>query len=402
MNILLSHTNYLNRGGEESVVANELELLHSHGHKVDAIFFSNEDFVGAKDLLNKTKLAAQTVWSRATSSLLRKQLQTSLPDVVHFHNWFPNGSPALHAASRGYGSTVVQTLHNYRLLCPNALFFRDGRLCEDCLGRFSPWPGVVHKCYRESHSESCVTAVMLTFHQARRTWHRDVDRFVALTEFSRKKFIEGGLPADRIRVKPNFLDRPTRPRLRKSEYFLFVGRLIDYKGIGLLHPAWAKISGNPPLHIVGDGPARDLVRESTTPDGSIQLLGALPNEETMRQFEGALALLVPSLLYENFPMTIVEAFASGVAVIASRLGAMAEIVEDGKTGLLFEPSDVQDLAAKVEWAWDHPQEMLAMGANAREEYERHYTAERNYEILMDIYQEAIEHRKANPPSRWPK
>ncbi|MGD9715345.1 MAG: glycosyltransferase family 4 protein [Thermomicrobiales bacterium] len=234
---------------------------------------------------------------------------------------------------------------------------------------------------------------MLTVHRARRTWQNEVDMFIALTEFSRQKFIEGGLPADRIAVKPNFIDRPDPPQRRDEGYFLFVGRLVDYKGASLLPTAWQLLDDPPALRIAGDGPQRDELSHAAARLPQITMLGSIPAEEVQHQMHGARALVVPSLLYENFPMTIVEAFASGLPVLASNLGAMAEIVDDGRTGLLFEPGNAADLAAKVRWAASHPHEMAHMGANARAEYESKYSAEINYLQLIAIYEQAIELRR---------
>jgi glycosyltransferase involved in cell wall biosynthesis len=235
---------------------------------------------------------------------------------------------------------------------------------------------------------------MLTFHRARRTWHNEVDLFIALTESSRQKFIKGGLPAERIVVKPNFIDRPDPPIRRDESYFLFVGRLVDYKGVSFIPEAWRTLAEPPELRIVGDGPERDAIAVSVERIPQIAILGTITSEEVQHQMAGAVALIVPSLLYENFPMTIVEAFATCLPIIASRLGAMQEIVEDGQTGLLFEPGNCHDLAAKVRWASEHPDEMRQMGANARREYEAKYTAEIGYKNLIACYEQAVEIRRS--------
>ncbi|MBX3069828.1 MAG: glycosyltransferase family 4 protein [Thermomicrobiales bacterium] len=404
MRFLLVHNHYQQRGGEEAVFEAEQSLLERQTLSVQSMAFDNDD-IGST-----LPAAISTVWSRSSRSAIVDSVNQFAPDIVHVHNFFPTASPSIYSAARSQGAAVVQTLHNYRLLCPNALFFRNGHVCEDCLGKFVPWPGVAHACYRDSRAASGVTAAMLTVHRARRTWLKEVDVFIALTEFSRQKFIEGGLPADRIMVKPNFIDRPDPPIRRDEDYFLFVGRLVDYKGASLLPAAWQLLDNPPPLRIAGDGPAREAVTESVvrspesvfssshlpvspSPRLPVSFLGSIPAEQVQQQMSGALALVVPSLLYENFPMTIVEAFATGLPVIASRLGAMAEIVDDGRTGLLFEPGNAADLAAKVRWATDHPAEMRQMGANARAEYEAKYTAEINYRQLMAIYEMAIERRR---------
>ncbi len=393
MNILIIHNEYLTQGGEEQAVATESKLLQSSGDRVSVLKYTNERTSRFDPVLTQVNFAYQCIWSSSSSRDTVDEVDRLRPDLVHVHNFFPTASPSIYSAARSQGAAVVQTLHNYRLLCPNALFFRDGHVCEDCLGKFVPWPGVRHGCYRDSRAATAVTAAMLTVHRARRTWLKEVDMFIALTEFSRQKFIEGGLPAERIAVKPNFIDRPAQPQRRDDGAFLFVGRLVDYKGVALLPQAWAMLTAPPPLLIAGDGPLRQSLTASTASLPAISLLGAIEATEVEDRMRGARALVLPSLLYENFPMTIVEAFAAGLPVIASNLGAMAEIVEDGRTGLLFAPGDAAALAARVRWAVEHPHEMAQMGINARTEYEAKYTAEINYRQLMEIYERAVEIRQ---------
>jgi glycosyltransferase involved in cell wall biosynthesis len=289
---------------------------------------------------------------------------------------------------------VVQTLHNYRLLCPNALLFRQGKVCEDCLGKVFAYPGIVHGCYRESRAQSAVVALMLSAHRLLKTWHKKVSRYIALTEFARQKFIYGGLPAEKITVKPNFLadDKEYVPHTEgQGKGALFVGRLSEEKGLRTILHAFRQLP-EVPLTIAGDGPLRQMVEAEVLRGANIRYTGRLNKEEIMALMRQSAFLIFPSQWYEGFPMTIVEAFANGLPVIASRLGAMAEIISDGKTGLWFAPGDASDLLQKVKWAYEHPAEMRRMGVNARKEYEQKYTAEKNYQMLMGIYQEAMENR----------
>jgi glycosyltransferase involved in cell wall biosynthesis len=229
---------------------------------------------------------------------------------------------------------------------------------------------------------------MLTVHRLRGTWTNDVDLYIALSQFSKQKFVEGGIPADKIVIKPNFLGTDPGPKTG-GDYFLFVGRLVDSKGIQTLLEAWSGYQSPAQLHVVGGGPLESFVRATGTSYPSIQAIGPLDGPSVIAQMKGAYALVVPSILYENFPVTIAEAFACGLPVVASRLGAMAEIVDDGRTGLLFRPGDAEDLAAKIRWAWEHPEAIGRMGQEARREYEAKYTATRNYEHLMAIYNRAL-------------
>jgi len=233
---------------------------------------------------------------------------------------------------------------------------------------------------------------MLTFHRLRQTWTRDVDHYVALTEFARNKFIEGGLPGERITVKPNFADIPAPEPAIQRGAMLYVGRLTPEKGIKTLLAAFG-YSGNQKLGIIGDGPLSSDVRTSAERYDSIRYLGRCPEAKTYQHMASAQAVVVPSEWYEPFGRVVVEAYANCTPVIASRSGGLSELVDDGRTGLLFEPGNADDLAAKVLWAAEHPVEMRRMGENARREYEAKYTPERNYEMLMDIYEQAIAHAR---------
>lgn len=390
MRILRVHNRYQQPGGEDMVFEAESALLERHGHVVDRLEFSNDDIGYGQPWRERVRLAANTLWSRTARERIRSAIDPFQPEVIHFDNTFPLVSPAAYDAVHQEGKAVVQTLHNYRLLCPSATFFRDGRVCEDCLRKTPPLPGVAHGCYRGSRAQTAVTAAMLTTHRFRRTWSRDVDRYIALTEFARDKFVEGGLPADRIVVKPNFapIDRPAPDP--GSNMLLFVGRMTEEKGIRTLLAAVQRLPGDVRLTIMGDGPLGHLVKTSGEGDSRIDALGRQEPAEVAAAMRRSLALVFPSEWYEGFPLTIVEAFGNGLPVIASRLGSMAEIVEDGVTGLLFDPAEARDLAAKVQWAVDHASDMRRMGENARRTYEAKYTPERNYALLMDIYEQAIE------------
>lgn len=396
MNVLAVHNRYREPGGEDAVFAAETALLRRHGHAVTELLFDNAAIPDTRSPLASAGLAAGAVWSPAAADRVRSALRESKAEIAHFHNTLPLVSPAAYAACHREGVAVVQTLHNYRLVCPNALFYRDGHPCEDCLGRTPPWPSVLHACYRGSRLQTASVALMLTVHRLRRTWHRDVDLFIAVSEFSRRKFVEGGLPPDRVVVKPNFLDPDPGPKIADGDGFLFVGRLVDYKGIGTLLRAWcdgAATGGlgelGDGLRIVGDGPLADEVATAAGTHPAVEYLGRRGRAEVLALMRSSLALVFPSELYEGFPVTLVEAFACGLPVVASRHGAMADLVEDGRTGLLFTPGDAADLAAKVAWARDHPSEMRGMGAAARAEYEAKYTAEHNYALLKAIYRRAL-------------
>ena len=378
LKILIAHNNYQQRGGEDSVVDAEITLLRARGHAAHLYGRSNDDIA----TMPKASAALQTLWSQQTSRELAALIQSFQPDVIHVHNTFPLMSPSLYWAARRAAVPVVQTLHNFRLLCPQAMFLRDGKVCEDCLGKL-PWRGAVRGCYRGSKAQSTVLAGMVTLHRALGTWQNKVTRYIALNEFCRNKFIEGGLPADRIVVKPNFVDFDA-PAAGARSGFLFVGRLSAEKGVDVLVNA-ARVLDSAQVRVAGTGPEAALLAGVT----GVQALGALGGDAVRAEMSQAMALVLPSIWYENFPRTLVEAFGCGLPVIASRIGALAELVQDGITGLLFDPGNAQDLAAKMRLAQAHPEQMATMGRNARALYEAEFTAERNYAQLIQIYNDAI-------------
>jgi glycosyltransferase involved in cell wall biosynthesis len=390
MNILLVHNSYQQAGGEDAVVTAEAGLLAERGHRVIAYRRSNEELRG-DGLIGQAIAGLRTTWSSRSYREITQLLKKGRPDVAHFHNTFPLISPAAYYACKQIGVPVVQTLHNYRLLCPGADFLRDGRVCGACLGQPVAWPGIAHGCYRGSRKATAAVAVMQITHRAMGTWQTKVTVYIALSEFARRKFIEGGLPANRIAVKPNFVAGDFKPRASPSQYALFAGRLSEEKGVQVLLSAWRMLQIAIPLRIVGEGPLQEKmsreIRGSLLP--CVELTGRRTHEEVRLLMSEAKFLISPSICYENFPLAVAESFASAVPVIASRLGSMAEIVRDGVTGLHFEAGNPADLAAKVDWAWNHPEEMARMGRAARMEYEAKYTPSKNYEILIGIYQKAI-------------
>lgn len=381
LHILSVHNRYQIRGGEEEVRDAERRLLEKMGHRVDIYEDSNDRL----DALDPFQITINTVWSTQSYRKLQAQMDIHPYDILHVHNFLPLISPAAYYAARQRGVAVVQTLHNYRLLCPNALFFREGRVCEDCLGKTIPWPGVQHACYRESRPASGVVAAMLTLHRLLKTWSEQVDVYVALTEFARQKFIEGGLPPEKIVVKPHFVDPDPGMGEGAGGYALYVGRLSVEKGIDVLLKAWEQLEGKLSLKIVGDGPLREQVIAATAKFSRIEWLGRRSLTEVYELMGDALAVIFPSKWYETFGRVAIEAFAKGTPVVAANLGAIAELVDCGRTGLHFQPNQPQSLAEQVEWLLTQPAQRQEMRQQARAEFISKYTAEQNYHQLMQIY-----------------
>ncbi len=384
MHILSVHSRYQIRGGEDECQEAEVSLLREMGHLVE-VYEENNDRVAT---LGNLRMVPKTVWSKEAYQTVRNLLIKQHYDVVHVHNFFPLISPSVYYAAKAVGVPVVQTLHNYRLLCPNALFFRNGNVCEDCLGKSIPLPGVLNACYRGSRAATGVVATMLTAHRQMQTWTEMVDVYIALTEFARQKFIQGGLPAEKIVVKPNFVHPDPGIGEGLGGYALFVGRLSPEKGTDTLLTAWEKLKGIP-LKIVGDGPLAPQVTKHVGRLPGVEWLGRKSSDEVYELMGNAKMLILPSEWYETFGRVAVEAFAKGTPVIAANIGAVAELVESGRTGLKFRPGDPEDLASKVEWALTHPDMLARMRQEARAEFEAKYTAEQNYQMLMDIYERVL-------------
>jgi glycosyltransferase involved in cell wall biosynthesis len=378
MKVLVVHNHYQKPGGEDVVFQSETNMLTSHGHDVILHATSNDDV----DNHNALSLAAKTIWNRTARRQVREIIHRTRPDLMHVHNTFPLLSPSIYSAAHDEKIPVVQTLHNFRLLCPSAVLRRDGKVCEDCVGTLTRWPGVVHACYRGDRGATAVIAAMLTTHALIGTWREKVDRFIALSDFDKEKFVEGGYPIEKIVVKPNFLSEDPGVRSGRGNYALFVGRLSPEKGLNTLREAMRRMPSPPRLKIAGQGPSMPA---DPTGDPHTEYLGHQTRPQVFDLLAGASMLIMPSEWYEGCPLVIIEAFARGVPVIASRLGTMAEMIEDGVTGLLFAPLDPDALATAMAWAGDHPDEMQAMATRAREQFDRKYSPAQNYARLLEIY-----------------
>lgn len=341
--------------------------------------------------MGKLALAGATVWNRASYDELRAACRDFKPEVVHFHNTFPLISPAGYKAARDEGAAVIQTLHNYRFLCAGATFYRDNGVCDTCLHKRIKWPAALHKCYRGNRGASVVTAAMLSIHRLRGTYTNLVDRYIALSEFARGKFIEGGLPANRIIVKPNFVDPDPGEGSGDGNYMLFVGRLTEEKGVQTLLDAWQQVSPDVKLKIVGDGPMKQDVERCAAALPNVEYLGRKSQTEVAELMGAASALIFPSVWYEGMPRTIIESFAKGTPVIASNLGTMSSMIQHADNGWKFRPGDANELATLINGL--HETNLLKPArAHARWTYVHHYGGEANYQLLMHIYGHAKELR----------
>lgn len=381
MHILSVHNAYQIRGGEDESREAEEQLLKQHGHTVD-VYEEHNNRIGE---MPKLQAAMRTIWSMESYQKIKAKLQQDKADLVHVQNFFPLISPAAHYAATSEGIPVIQSLRNYRLLCPNGFFFREGRVCELCIHKSIPIPALQHRCYRDDRAATGVLTTMLITHRLLQTWKKQVTLFVTLSEFSRQKYIEGGFPANKIVVKPNFVYPDPQVSTSTGSYALYVGRLSPEKGIATLLSAWTKLRPHLPLKIVGEGPLESLVQQAACNTNNITWLGRQPIQQVYEIMGNAKMLIFPTAGYETFGRVIVEAFAKGTPVISTNIGSGAELVTPYKTGLLFQPGNSQDLINQVDWMRSHPVRVKAMRKAARAEYESHYTAARNYQQLQEIY-----------------
>jgi glycosyltransferase involved in cell wall biosynthesis len=390
LRVLLAHNFYQQPGGEDVSFAAEAELLRRHGH--DVICYTRHN--GEIDATRSLSLASTTLWNRAAVHEVSALIARARPEIVHLHNTFPLLSPAIAGAARRAGVPVVQTLHNFRMICPKAQLFRDGQVCEQCVDRALAWPAIRHACYRDDRGATSVVVALNALQRTLPGVARAVDRFIVLTNDARDRLIASGLPAEMLVVRPNFL--PSDPGIGRGAggYALFAGRLSPEKGVRTLLDAWAKLPVRLPLKIAGDGPLAAEVRQAADHDERIEALGWRGHDEVLTLLKDAAFLVFPSLWYEGLPHTIIESYAVGTPVVASRLGAMRELVRDGETGLHFAPDDAIDLVERIGWLLEHPVERGFMRSRARGEYEERYTAERNYGLLMNIYRGVLDERGA--------
>jgi glycosyltransferase involved in cell wall biosynthesis len=385
--ILSVHNIYQQRGGEDESTALEVALLRDNGHDVIEYRADNARLAD----MSAIRAAARTTWSMEAYRDLRALMRRHRPEVMHVQNFFPLISPAAYYAARAERVPVVQSLRNFRLLCPGATLLRKNEICQDCVGRKVPVPAVVHACYRGSRLATAAVAGMLAVHHALGTWTRMVDCYVALTNFSRDLLIEGGLPADKMVVKPNFVAPDPGMRTGVRNGALFVGRLAPEKGLRTLIEAWRHLPGVL-LRIAGDGPMRDEIKFLIAEYGlgdRVQMLGYRPVNEVASLLADSRCLVFPSIWYEPFGRAVIEAYASGVPVIASDIGSLRDLVVDGLTGLHFRTGDPLDLAGKVRRLQGNPDLAARMGRNARAEFEAFYSAESNYRQLLAIYERAM-------------
>ena len=390
MRVFLAHNFYRSSApsGEDVVYTNERDALEN---SVDVFPFEKyNDDINISTLGRKIRLAFSCAWSRRTYDEISAFIRKYRPDVAHFHSIFPQISTSAYSACKDNGVPVIQTLHNYRFMCAGALLLRNGRPCEECVGR-SPMRAMMYRCYRDSYLATGAQVWAIAYNKHKRTFSRLVDRYIALTEFSERLFVRNGFPGERITVKPNFLPEGHAVSRGCGEggYALYVGRLSEEKGVRTLMRAWRGVDF--PLIVLGDGPLRSEVeRYAEKHELSVSIKGYCDRETVLDFMRRANFLIVPSECYEGFPMVVLEAFASGTPVIASDIGGLGEVITNDVEGVKFPPGDVLALRNAVTALLEDNSRMSQLRENARNTFIENYSAERNVQKLLDIYQEVID------------
>lgn len=386
MKILLAHNFYRSSApsGEDMVYRNERLLLERSGMEVIP-FVRFNDGIDESTLGKRVRLALSGAWSRDTHRELNAVIRRERPDIAHFHNTFPLISPSAYAACRENGVPVVQTLHNFRFVCPQAMLMRDGHPCAACLGRFFFLPALRHRCYRNAFLPTLAQVWTLFSNRYRGTYSRLVNRYLALTRFAAGKLVDGGLPAERLSVKPNFLPDPPSPGNGEGGYAVFVGRLSPEKGVRTLLATW-RLQPGLPLKVLGSGPLENELVGTVRREGlAVEFLGFRDRAGVYAAIQGAELMVVPSECHEGFPMVVLEAMACGTPVVASRLGSLAEVVVNGINGVTFAPGEPAELAATIIELRRDRQRLVAMRNRCRLHFDQHFSEQHALTILQDVY-----------------
>lgn len=391
MRVLVVHNRYRSAqpSGENMVVDDECRLLAARG--VDVSRFEVEsDAILAWGRVKRATLPFRVVWSPHGARQVATAIDSARPDVVHFHNTFPLLSAAALVAARKRRVAVVQTLHNFRSLCPEGSFFREGAPCTKCLGRV-PLPALRHGCYRGSRVATAPLAVADAVHGFLQTWQRSVDRFIVPSEFGRRMYAKAGWPEERLVVKYNTaLDRGSGIGQAERRHFIALSRLSPEKGIDILVDAWRRVDGRTqiPLLIVGSGDSAEELHRAGRGIPDVEFRPQVPYDEGLSLLAAAHAIVVPSRCFEMFPRVVAEAFSLAVPVVAARIGSLEDIIQPGRDGLLFERASAAELADSLCELAASPALRARLATGARLRYEADFSPESTTSRLLEIYESA--------------
>jgi glycosyltransferase involved in cell wall biosynthesis len=366
-------------------------MLRSRGEEVHDYTLDNAEIKSG----NLITVGLRSVWNTKEADRVKDLIRSTKPDLMKVDNFFPLLSPSIFEAAKAMGVPTALSVRNYRLICPSANLFRDGHVCTTCVGSKVALAAIQHRCYRQSYLQSAAVVASNAYAHLRGIWTNCVDRYIAVSSFVKQQLVEGGFPEEKIIVKPNFIS-DSGVGDGSGGYGLYVGRLTEEKGVRSLLNAWTDVPASASLKIIGDGPLESIVRQASEVDPRIEYLGRKSLPEVCEYLGKAAFLLFPSQWYEPFGRTIVEAYSKGTPVIAALTPPMKAMVDEGVTGLLYNPSDSKDLAATVSILMADKERLKLMRVQARAKYLAAYTEDQNYRQLMDIFHECIHTHHTQP------
>lgn len=389
MKILMVHSRYQELGGEDISTRNEARLLRDTGHAVELVEYDNHEV----EQMGAARAGLRAIWSRTARRDLSARLAGGGFDILHVQNYLPMVSPAVLRLGKRYGVATVQALRNYRLICTKAQFFRDGKDCHDCLGKTLPWAGIKHRCYRDSLPATLALTGMIATHRALGTWSRETDAFIAVSEYVRCKYLEGGFDPARVHAKPNVVAAAGPASTALSHKLVYVGRLSAEKGIDVLIEAWRRAGVEGELVIAGDGPAREALGQQAADLPGVRFLGRVPSQEARALMREARAMVIPSIWAEPFPRTGVEAMSEGTPVIGAASGGIPELFPDGRGGALYPATDADALATQIRTLFESDEMAARWRADARAVFDEHFSPAAVTRRTEEIYAAAIARRK---------
>lgn len=381
MKVLVIHTSYKYRGGEDTVVAEEIKLLQNAGVKVELLEFKNDE--------NTLLKLLQLPFNIQSYFITKKKLANFKPDIIHIHNLHFGGSPSVIYAIKRSKIPFVTTLHNFRLLCPSGILFHNGKLFLDSLHQNFPWKAIGLGVYKSSKLITFWLSLSMYIHNKLGTW-KNCRKYIVLSKHARQLFLNSklDLSENQFVIKPNFCSVPTLPVQTREDSFLYVGRLSDEKGLMLLLSVFSSCQYK--IKIAGDGPLKEEVIQYSSQYPNIEFLGILNKTEVFTLLQSCTALVFPSIWFEGMPLTIIEAFACSTPVISSKLGAMETMIVPGYNGLHFEAQSEPDFKKQLDkWINLSEQQKQQYRLNAYQTYQNNYTAEQNLKQLLFIYDKVI-------------
>lgn len=386
LTILQVHNVQLHRGGADVVLDRERDLLLAHGHQVPRFVVENREI----ENIGKLRAGLKAIWNREAIRQVQAAIVQHQPDVAHVHTPFPLLSPAVFRGIKSQGIPTVETVHSYRFSCINALFYREGKVCESCVGKKFSWPAIAHKCYKDSAAASTALASSLALHHLIGTFQHHVDAYLTLTDFAREKLLAEGFPAEKVLVKPNFVLGPQQPGAGGGQFAMFVGRLVPEKGIRTVVKAWQNIDPAMRLVIIGEGPLLPELQALAADMPNIEFHPWMPNADVLEKMRQAEFVVFSSEIYEAGPLVLMEAYSCGTPVVASDVGNFTTLVHPDRTGVRYRCGDADDLARQVNRLIEHPHLLQGMRQHAFQEYLERYSPEVNYGLLMDVYQRVMQ------------